>query len=142
MSIVYATLADMQERYTMADLTQLSDWDGTGAINAARIAAKLADAGATIDAYVSSKYGDRSHLPVPPLLELIACQIAFRLLHRGTPPEGVLKAHDRAIDQLRDIAAGRLKLDEGNIDALPARPGAIHIEGRRRFTRSDLDKYA
>jgi phage gp36-like protein len=139
MPIVYATLADMQARHRPDDLTQLSDWDGNGVMDAARIERALADAGALIDGYVARRHGDRSALPVPPMLVKIACDIAFFMLHRATPTDGVKQNHDGAIRTLRDIADGRVTLDEGQIDALPARPGAIYVAGRKRFSRDDLD---
>ena len=140
MSIVYATLADMQATFEAGDLVQLSDWDGTGAIDEARIERALKKAGTKIDGYVAAKYGDRSGLPVPPLLTELACDIAFYELHRATPPEGVEKKHKAAMEMLRDIAKGVVKIDEGDITAVPARPGAIHIAGTRRFSRADLNK--
>lgn len=139
MPIVYATLADMQARFRPEQLIQLSDWDGTGALDQARIGQAIATAGTIIDGYVSAKYGDRSHLPVPALLTKLACDIAFFELHRGTPTEGVEKKNKAAIDMLRDIAAGKVRIDEGDVTAVPARPGAIHIAGRKRFTRDQLD---
>lgn len=140
MPIVYASVADMQACFRPEQLVQLSDWDGTGALDAARIEAAIATAGTIIDGYVSAKYGDRSHLPVPALLTKLACDIAFFELHRATPPEAVEKKNKAAIDMLRDIAAGKVKIDEGDTSAVPARPGAIHIAGRRRFSREDLHK--
>lgn len=138
MSIIYATLADMQATFEERDLVQLSDWAGAGEIDGARIERALKKAGNKIDGYVAAKYGDRSGLPVPPLLTELACDIAFYELHRSTPPDGVKDKHKAAIDTLRDIQAGKVKLDEGDITAIPARPGAIHFEGTRRFSRSDL----
>lgn len=140
MSIVYATLADMQASFEERDLVQLSDWAGAGAIDADRIERALKKAGNKIDGYVAAKYGDRTGLPVPPLLTELACDIAFYELHRSTPPDGVKDKHKAAIDTLRDIAAGKIKIDEGDITAVPARPGAIHIAGRKRFTRDELDR--
>ncbi|KTE24458.1 MULTISPECIES: DUF1320 domain-containing protein [unclassified Sphingopyxis] len=139
MSIVYATLADMQATFEERDLVQLSDWAGAGEIDADRIERALKKAGNEIDGYVSAKYGDRSALPVPPLLTEIACDIAFYELHRSTPPEGVTKKRDNAVARLRDIASGKMKIDEGVIDAQPARAGAIHFAGRKRFSREELD---
>lgn len=139
MPIVYATLADMQARFRPEQLIQLSDWDGTGALDQARVEQAIATAGTIIDGYVSAKYGDRSALAVPPLLTKIACDIAFFELHRATPPESVEKKNKAAVDMLRDIAAGKVRIDEGDTTAIPARPGAIHIAGRKRFTRDQLD---
>jgi phage gp36-like protein len=136
MPIVYATLASMQERYRADDLLELSDWDGAGEVDQARVERAIATAGNMIDGYVGSKY---SSWTAEPLLVDLACKIAFFELHRATAPEGVTKAKDAAIGTLKDIAAGRVKLDAGEVGKIPTRPGAIHIEGRRRFTRDELD---
>ncbi len=137
MPIVYATLADMQERYRADDLLELSDWDGTGEVDQARVERAIATAGNIIDGYVGAKY---SSWTAEPMLVDIACKIAFFELHRATPPEGVTKAKDAQIAMLKDLSAGRLKLDAGEVGKIPTRPGAIHIEGRRRFTRDELDR--
>lgn len=139
MPIVYATLADMQARFQERDLVQLSDWDGTSALDQARIEQAIAKAGTTIDGFVSAKYGDRTGLPVPAALTELACDIAFFELHRSTAPEGVEKKYKAAIDRLRDIASGKFRIDEGVVDAVPQRPGAIHFQGRKRFSRDELD---
>lgn len=136
MPIVYATLADMQARYRPEQLLQLSDWDDTGAIDEARVDQAIASAGNMIDGYVAAKY---SNWTAVPLLVDLACTIAFWTLHRSTAPEGVVKSKDAAIVTLKDISAGKVKIDAGDIDAIPARAGAIHIAGRRRFTRDELD---
>jgi phage gp36-like protein len=140
MPIIYATLADMQATFEERDLVQLSDWAGAGTIDQARIERALKKAGNKIDGYVAAKYGDRTALPVPPLLTELACDIAFYELHRSTPPDGVKDKHKAAIETLRDIAAGKVKIDEGVVDAQPARPGAIHFAGRKRFSRDELDR--
>lgn len=136
MPIVYATVADMQARFRPEQLLQLSDWDDTGELDEARIEQAAAQAGNMIDGYVAAKY---SNWTAVPLLVDLACTIAFFILHRSTAPEGVAKAKDAAVGTLKDIAAGRVKIDGGDIGAIPARPGAIHIAGRRRFTRDELD---
>lgn len=136
MPIVYATLADMQERYRADDLLELSDWDGTGDVDQARVERAIATAGNIIDGYVGAKY---SSWTAEPMLVDIACKIAFFELHRATAPEGVTKAKDAQIALLKDISNGRVKLDAGEVGKIPTRPGAIFVEGRKRFTRDELD---
>lgn len=141
MPITYATLADMQARYRPADLVQLSDWDDTGVLDVVRIETALAKAGTIIDGYVAARHGDRSGLPVSPLLTELACDIGYYELHRAGVPDKVEKQRDRAMATLRDIATGKVRLDDGIIDSLPERPGAIHSASSRRFGRADLDAY-
>lgn len=141
MPIVYASFADMQARFTESDLLQLAD---VAQIADAQtlVEQKLADAATIIDGYVAVKYGDRSGAAVPALLNKIACDIAFYELHRSMPPEKVKDQRDQAMKMLRDIAAGTLKIDEGVVDAIPSRPGAIiHTGETRIFGRSNMESY-
>lgn len=141
MPIVYASFADMKARFKESDLVQLAD---VALIAEAQttVEQKLADAGTIIDGYVSAKYGDRSGLPVPALLNKIACDIAFYELHRSMPPEKVKDQRDQAMKMLSDIAKGTLKIDEGVVDAVPARPGAvIHAGEPKIFGRTNMEGY-
>lgn len=141
MPIVYASFSDMQARFTASDLMQLAD---VSQIDDAQtlVDRKLADAGTIIDGYVAAKYGDRTGQPVPALLTKIACDIAFYELHRSTPPDKVKDQHDQAMKMLQDIARGTLKIDEGVVDAVPARPGAIVNTGEPKiFGRSNMEGY-
>lgn len=139
MPIVYATLADMQATFQARDLVQLSDWDDTGELDQARIERAIAKAGTKIDGRVAVKYGDRTGLPVPDMLRELACDMAFYYLHRAGVPDEVKDRYKSAEKTLADIAAGTVKIDEGVVTAQPARPGAIHFKGRKRFTRDSLD---
>lgn len=141
MPIVYASFADMQARFTASDLMQLADVTAIGDAQTL-VEQKLAKAATIIDGYVAVKYGDRSGQPVPALLAEIACDIAFYELHRSMPPEKVKDQRDQAMKMLRDIAAGTLKIDEGVVDAIPARPGAvIHAGEDRIFGRTAMEGY-
>ena len=51
----YATLADMQNRFSEAELIDLSDRSGAGVMDSAVIDAALNDAKATIDGYLAAR---------------------------------------------------------------------------------------
>ena len=122
---VYATLADLTARVDAAELTQVTN--GIDGPDPTRVADALTAAASIVDGYVAASY--RLPLdPVPPLLVEIACDIARRRLWRSTPTEDVLKRHDEAIARLKDIASGKLKLDQG-VEQLPARPDFIVSDG-------------
>lgn len=141
MAIVYATFEDMKARFREADLVQTSDADDIADAQP-YIELKLAKAGTLIDGYVSAKYGNRDGLPVPALLTELACDIAFFEMFRVEPTEKASKAKDAAVAVLRDIASGKMKIDEGVIDAQPARPGAVLISGPGRiFGRDGMGGY-
>ncbi len=98
-------------------------------------------AGTAIDAHVSAYYKRiDAALPVPPILTDIACDIArYRLFRQGVPPEHIKTLFDSAMRQLRDIAAGKLKLDLGE-ETFEARPGMILVESQERhFTRKSME---
>ncbi len=130
----YATIADMLARWNEGDLIQLAeadDLDGAGA----RITTALTAASNTIDGYVAVKYRTGS-APVPPLLADIACDLARFRMFRDNPTEAAEKARDAAMAQLRDIAKGTIKLDDGE-QPLAARPGAILVERPERLFGRD-----
>jgi phage gp36-like protein len=136
--IVYATFQDMRDRFRDSALVQLADADDIAGAQA-YVTQKIAKAGVIIDGFVSAKYGDRSGLPVPALLIEIACDIAFHECFNTEPTERAIKAKADAIAMLRDIAAGKMKIDEGVIDAQPTRPGAVLVEGEAKiFGRSNM----
>ncbi len=138
---LFASLAAMQERFEDRDLVQLTDEDGTGEIDAARIDRALEKADALIKSYLAARHMDVPALAGHPLLSDIACDIAFDDLWRTERPEHVEKRRKEAVQQLKDIAAGTMKLDDGEETAAP-RPGQILTSGDdRRFGRSNLDSY-
>lgn len=141
MAIVYATFEDMRARFREADLVQTSDADDIAAAQP-YIELKLAKAGTLIDGYVSAKYGNREGLPVPALLTELACDIAFFEMFRVEPTDKAKNARDAAIGTLRDIASGKVKIDDGVINAQPARPGAVLIGGSEKiFGRDSMKGY-
>ncbi len=141
MPIVYASFEDMKARFDARDIVQLADVEDIDDAQA-YVEQRLVRAGTIIDGFVSARYGDRSALPVPPLLTEIACDIAFHNMFRAEPRDVVVANHKAAMAMLRDIADGRVKLDEGVVDAQPARPGAVLIEGRPPiFGRQNMSGY-
>jgi phage gp36-like protein len=131
----------MQARFEERDLIQLSDQDNSGAIDAGVIDAKLASADAIITSYIAARHKDTAKLAGNDLLTDIACDYAFSLLWRSNPPEWVLTRRKDAIQRLRDISSGVIKLDSGSEEAKP-RPGQILVTSDpQRFSRDKLDGY-
>lgn len=138
---LFADLAAMRESFEEPDLIQLSDWDNTGSIDTTRIDAKLSSADALITSYIAARHRDTASLAGNPLLTSIACDYAFSLLYRSNLPEWVKERRDAALQQLRDIAKGTIKLDQGVEEAAP-RPGQILISSdAQRFSRDKLSGY-
>ena len=138
---VFADLAAMRERFEERDLIQLTDEAGNNAIDAARIDRALAKADGLITGYVASRHNNVSALAGHVILADVACDLAFADLWRTEQPEHVKERRKAAIQTLKDIAAGTIKLDDGQ-ETAPARPGQILTSGdQRHMGRSNLDGY-
>jgi phage gp36-like protein len=112
---VYATEADLVDRYGEDELVQLTDRLGTGAIDADVLARALADAAAEVDSYLRG----RVSLPLaspPAELVWVQADIARYRLHGVRATEEARKRYEDARSWLRDVAAGRVLLDD---DATP-----------------------
>lgn len=114
----YLSPAGLIERAGLDLVTRLTDEDGLGRIDAARLAGALADAAGEIDGHVSARYA----LPLAspwPLLAALAFDIAMARLWqaRGDAPAGVASAATAARAQLRLIAEGRLAAPAGTAPA-------------------------
>lgn len=138
---LYADLAAMQARYEERDLVQLTDVANAGTVDEARIDQSLAKADALIKGYVASRHGDAAALAGHPLLSDIACDLAFADLWRSDPPEFVKLRRKEAVESLKAIAAGTIKLDNG-VEEVAPRPGQILTSGPDRlFGRDNLGGY-
>jgi phage gp36-like protein len=105
----YATQSDLVARFGSAELAQLTDRVAGTAIDAAVVAAALADADALIDGYLAQRYA-LPVTPTPALLLRAAADIARFLLHGKSAGEAVRNAYDDALRVLRDLADGRAAL--------------------------------
>ena len=138
----YANLTDLQSRYPERRLIELTDNNETptGAIDQAIIAREAEDADALIDGYVGRYYKRiDATAPIPALLVPIACAIIYYRLWKNSSPTDQVKAdYDDAIGRLKDIATGKITLDQGE-EKLPERDGQILVESSERlFTRDAL----
>ncbi|MBF0374964.1 MAG: DUF1320 domain-containing protein [Alphaproteobacteria bacterium] len=127
----YATANDLIERYGEAEVTRLSDRaePPAGVFDQAVVEAAIGDASHTIDGYLSARYA----LPlatVPPLVVVLACQMARYRLHQQTGaaelPEAVQADYRDAVRQLDAIGAGRMRLDVAGAEP-PASGGGLKV---------------
>lgn len=138
---LFATLADMQARFEARDLIQLTDEEGTGEIDAARVDAALTRADGIITGYVARRHKDVALLAGNQLLSDIACDLAFAELWRSDRPEHVKDRHKDAMKRLDDISTGKIVLDGGQEVAEP-RPDAIMFPGQpNTFGRDSLKSF-
>ncbi len=106
------------ERAGLDLVTRLTDEDGLGRIDSARLANALADAAAEIDGFVAARFA----LPIAqpwPLLTTIAYDLAMARLWqgRGDAPPSVTAASSSARGQLKMIAEGRIAAPAGTAPA-------------------------
>jgi phage gp36-like protein len=111
----YATETDLRVKWS-DELVDLLAWDNTAnAVNAARIAAALTNAGSIIDSYLARRYA----LPVNPqpdaaaLLTNLNCDLAVAQLaiSPGTRSDIVADSEKRALAFLRDVSEGKAALN-------------------------------
>lgn len=138
--MTYATQQDLIDRFGQEELVELTDRADppAGVIDATVVTRALADADALIDGYVAARY-DLPLPSTPALLTNLAADIARHKLYKDDPTEAVEAALKAAIALLRDIAAGRARLDIAGAE--PATSGAAAPEiaaPERIFTRGKL----
>lgn len=105
----YATLDDMQRRFSEAELIDLTDRGGLGVIDSAVLDAALNDAKATINGYLAARYP----LPlstVPDVLSRVSCDLARYYLYDERATEQVTKRHDDALKLLKQLSEGVVTL--------------------------------
>lgn len=143
--MAYATLQSMIERFTEAELRQLSPLAGQpGQIDTVRVQRALDDASAEMDSYLAIRFA----VPVAgdlPLLIKAACDIAREDLARA-PSDAVVAAAKRSRDWLKAVAKGSASLGsgpEGDPDAVPEPDagGAMVAAPDRVFTDETLAGY-
>lgn len=129
----YAVAADLIARFSEAELSQLTDDAGLGVVDAATVGRAVDDASALIDSYLVGRYV----LPLastPAMLVGLCCDLARYALYVDAAPEIVKERRDAAMAQLRDLAAGRARLDVAVPSASPS--GRVEVvSGERIFNR-------
>jgi phage gp36-like protein len=141
--VAYITQADLSELISDLELTQLTDDEKLGVVNAGRVTSCIASTSAEIDGYVGVKYA----LPLattPALIKSWALAIAkYRLFsRRNRASESTRQGYEDAIDQLKSVARGTLTL---GIDPPPT-TSSLTASGEvfgpdRVFTRDSLGEW-
>lgn len=111
--MAYATSTDLINRFSEAEMIQLTDTTGSGVVDAARLALELASASGQMDVYLGAKHA----LPITDAtqgqaddLTRICCDIArYRLWNDAASDEVRLRYQD-AMRTLEMIAKGILPL--------------------------------
>jgi len=113
--MAYATQFDLVPlRMTVKDLTELTDDDNTGEINASIVAAALEEASGRVESYCRMRYLTplQQSDDVKALTLDIAVYLLFSRRRETTVGETVQQRFDQAISFLKDIAAAKASLDQ------------------------------
>ncbi len=136
--MTYATADDMLSRFGETELRDASDREGSGLINAGRVAAALSQADNEVEAAIAVKYT----LPlssIPGRLVDIACDIARYKLYPLEAPQLVRDRYLDAKAALAKIARGDEALPiAGSAPAAPAAAGVQFSTDRRRMSRATM----
>ncbi|KQO53074.1 gp436 family protein [Methylobacterium sp. Leaf85] len=140
--MTYAQTSDLIVRFGETELVQLTDLTHKPptTVEQDTVDRALGDATAFIDGYLSKVYG----LPlasVPANLVKMCCDIARYYLHgkRVDKDSPITRAYAEAVAWLKDVAAGRVKLDDGGVTPAPAEGSAGRVSGSKPvFTRDSL----
>jgi len=135
----YATQADLEARFGVDELIQLTDRAGTGVPDAAIVARALSDAAAEIDSYLASRYA-LPLSPVPAVLARIACDIARYRLWEDRASDEVRRRYEDARRLLESIAKGTVSLGLPEENAAPALAEAS-LGNARVMTRDGTGGY-
>ena len=111
----YATQADLVPlRMTTKDLTELTDDDNTGTINASLVSAVLEEASGRVESYCRNRYQTplQASDDVQSLTLDIAVYLLFSQRRETNVGETVKQRFDQAISFLKDIASAKASLDQ------------------------------
>ncbi|OQX12812.1 MAG: hypothetical protein BWK73_13940 [Thiothrix lacustris] len=122
----YCTQADIEARYGLAELTQLTDRNRTGTPDTTNVERAITDASAEIDGYLVGRHS----LPfadVPPVLVRVACDLAVYHLFAARRSTGgviddVRNRYKDAVRLLENISNGKVLL--GKADGQETPPAA------------------
>jgi len=138
----YATVFDLVSRFGARELIQITDRSEppVDAIDETVAGKALEDAAGVIDGYIRVRYSLPIEQP-PALLVDIACDLARYRLYADRATDEVRRRNDAAMSMLRDLGAGRAKLDIAGVEASAA-PSQVLIDlPPRNFTRDTMGRF-
>lgn len=136
----YASRQDMEERFGVEEMIQITDRDATGVFDDATFATAQSDGDGEIDSYLQRQYS----LPlqvVPPALVRIACDLYRYYLYGNRVTELVETRYNNAVKFLLAVSKGDIQL-VGAGGAEPAAATAVSgasFEARPRLFTRDTD---
>lgn len=138
----YATKQDMIDRFSAAELVQLTDKGAvrTDAIVDAVLDKALADASADIDGYLAGRYVIPLS-PAPANVTRLACDIARYYLQINEANEQVKARYDAALKFLTKVATGEIKIGATAAGVEPpanTAGGVKFTPGQKSFSRENF----
>lgn len=132
----YCTLTDLKKLIPEVAIIQMTDDEGLGAINDARVTEAIASADAEIDAYCGTKYA-MPFTAVPDIVKKMSADIAiYNLYARQTEaiPETRADRYKNAIRFLRGISDGRISIGEA------ITPETSAVADKAATNKTDVDR--
>lgn len=139
--MAYSTQTDILHQLDERTLIQLTDDEGLGEIDTTVLARAIADADATIDAYLQGRY-EVPLSSVPAKIRQISVDLAlYHLFSRkdDTAPETRRGRYQDALRFLEQVASGRIRLGAPTL-AAETTPDAADLEASDRLFKRDRMK--
>lgn len=146
--MAYLELQDLIDELSEDTLAQLTDDEGTGEINEARVLKAIESAQGTFDFYARSRY--TLPVPVTPMVKTINLDLAVYHLYKRMPlAEGVYtvreNAYKAAMKLLQDLSKGNGGLDVPATEETVESPGTadkiLTNSKTSKFTDSSLSSF-
>lgn len=137
---MYATKQDLIDRFGIEEIERYA-WDqDTDAADDDKINMALTDASQEVDLYIATVTA-LPITPAPPVLGRLTADIARYKLQDDNPLDEARERYKQAINQLRDIAAGRAVLFKESAPPTGATVSALRDDSDRLFTRETLEHF-
>ncbi len=144
--MAYCTLDDIKKLLPEEALVQLTDDEGAGSINPARVTEAIAQADADIDSYCAARY-DLPFSPIPAVVKKLSVDIAIYNLYSRLVeeiPETRAERYKNAVRMLEGIAKGTITIGAATTPAAADEQGgpeATKSATDRTFTKTTMEGY-
>ncbi len=141
--MAYCTQANLKEEVSEPVLIELTDDEGTGAVNAGRVIQAITDADAEIDSYLAQRYAVPMTVGLA-LLKDISKNLSLERLYlrrSGALPEDRKTRIDAVRKLLSDIAMGKASLGVTPEPPVDSTGGSVFTGDERKFTRDGMDDF-
>jgi phage gp36-like protein len=134
--MAYSTKADILTEISEDKLIQLTDDEGAGVVDDARVTAAISKADALIDSYCGQVDQVPYTAPIPAVVKQHSITLSIYHLYarRDAIPETRQKAFDAAIAHLKDIAQGKASVGTVAVADVTASPKSSHTSEDRKIT--------